>query len=55
MQGLAPTINGKVDTIHNLNEVRAMPGVTDVVSIASGIAVRAETFSQCIDAVNASR
>ena len=48
-----PTINGKVDTVHNLNEVRAMPGVTDVVTIASGVAVRAETFSQCIDAVNA--
>ena len=48
-----PTINGKADTVHNLKEVLAMPGVTDVVPIASGIAVRAETFSQCIDAVNA--
>ena len=48
-----PTINGKVDTIHNLDEVRAMPGITDVVPIASGVAVRGETFGQCIDAVNA--
>ncbi len=48
-----PTINGKVDTIQNLDEVRKMPGITDVVTIATGIAVRGETFGQCIDAVNA--
>jgi isoquinoline 1-oxidoreductase beta subunit len=48
-----PTINGKVGKINNLEAVKAMPGVTDVVPIASGIAVRGETFGQCIDAVNA--
>jgi isoquinoline 1-oxidoreductase beta subunit len=48
-----PTINGKVGKINNLDAVRAMPGITDVVPIATGIAVRGETFGQCIDAVNA--
>ncbi|HEV3364020.1 MAG TPA: molybdopterin cofactor-binding domain-containing protein, partial [Acidimicrobiia bacterium] len=48
-----PTINGKVGKINNLEAVQGMPGITDVVPIASGIAVRGETFGQCIDAVNA--
>lgn len=48
-----PTINGKVGKVNNLEAVKAMPGITDVVPIASGIAVRGETFGQCIDAVNA--
>ena len=30
-----------------------MPGVTDVVPISTGVAVRADTFGQCIDAVRA--
>lgn len=30
-----------------------MPGVTDVVAVATGVAVRGATFGQCIDAVNA--
>ncbi|MEV5555063.1 molybdopterin cofactor-binding domain-containing protein [Nonomuraea wenchangensis] len=50
-----PTINGKVGSVSNLAEVRAMPGVTDAVVIATGVAVRAETFGQCIDAVRALR
>ncbi len=37
----------------NAPQVRAMPGVIHVVPIATGVAVRAETFGQCIDAVNA--
>ncbi|MFC9941751.1 molybdopterin cofactor-binding domain-containing protein [Streptomyces pratensis] len=48
-----PTINGKVGSVANTDEVRAMPGVTDVVVIKSGVAVRALTFGQCIDAVRA--
>ncbi|HWU09020.1 MAG TPA: molybdopterin cofactor-binding domain-containing protein [Streptomyces sp.] len=48
-----PTINGKVGPVANAAEVRAMPGVTDVVVINSGVAVRARTFGQCIDAVRA--
>lgn len=50
-----PTINGKVGAVANLAEVRAMPGVTDVVVISTGVAVRADTFGQCIDAVRALR
>ncbi|ANZ40320.1 isoquinoline 1-oxidoreductase [Lentzea guizhouensis] len=50
-----PTINGKVGSVPNLAEVRALPGVTDVVTISTGVAVRASTFGQCIDAVRALR
>jgi isoquinoline 1-oxidoreductase subunit beta len=48
-----PTINGTVRAVNNIDQVRTMPGVTDVVQISSGVAVRGETFGQCIDAVNA--
>jgi isoquinoline 1-oxidoreductase subunit beta len=50
-----PTINGRVGSVANVDEVRAMPGVTDVVVISTGVAVRAQTFGQCIDAVRALR
>ena len=50
-----PTINGTVGSVANLAEVRALPGVTDVVVIATGVAVRAVTFGQCVDAVRALR
>ncbi|MGW7411268.1 molybdopterin cofactor-binding domain-containing protein [Streptomyces sp. NPDC054863] len=48
-----PTINGKVGSVTNLEQVRAMPGVTDVVTVSTGVAVRARTFGRCIDAVRA--
>ncbi|MCC5477872.1 molybdopterin cofactor-binding domain-containing protein [Streptomyces barringtoniae] len=48
-----PTINGTVRAVENLAEVRAMPGVTDVVAVSTGVAVRGRTFGQCIDAVRA--
>lgn len=48
-----PTIKGKPGRVANLQQVQAMPGVSHVVPIATGVAVRAETFGQCIDAVNA--
>jgi isoquinoline 1-oxidoreductase beta subunit len=48
-----PTINGQVVAVHNAAQVAAMPGVTDVVVIPTGVAVRARTFGQCIDAVDA--
>lgn len=59
-----PTIKGTVESVNNLDQVRTMPGVTDVVEIStdaepgrgttsSAVAVRARTFGQCIDAVNA--
>ncbi|MGZ3097798.1 molybdopterin cofactor-binding domain-containing protein [Streptomyces sp. H72] len=50
-----PTINGRVGTVSNLREVLALPGVTDVVAISTGVAVRATTFGRCIDAVRALR
>src|SRR4051794_8171107 len=54
-----PTINGKADSVLNLAEVKAMPGVTDVgilehnQFVQGGVAVRARTFGQCIDAIRA--
>ncbi|WP_128429820.1 molybdopterin cofactor-binding domain-containing protein [Streptomyces cyaneus] len=48
-----PTINGTVGSVSNLDEVRAMPGITDAVRISTGVAVRGRTFGQCIDAVRA--
>ena len=54
-----PTINGSAQSVKNLAAVKAMPGVTDVAiipharDVAGGVAVRAETFGQCIDAVRA--
>ncbi|WP_406864942.1 molybdopterin cofactor-binding domain-containing protein [Streptomyces sp. HUAS MG47] len=48
-----PTINGTVTAVHNADAVRAMPGITDVVTITHGVAVRGETFGQCIDALRA--
>ncbi|MEU8225560.1 molybdopterin cofactor-binding domain-containing protein [Kribbella sp. NPDC048915] len=46
-----PTINGTLRSINNLAQLRALPGVTDVVGITHGVAIRAETFGQCIDAI----
>ncbi len=48
-----PTLNGSPRAVRNLAAVTAMPGVTDVVMVDTGIAVRAATFGQCIDAVRA--
>jgi isoquinoline 1-oxidoreductase beta subunit len=54
-----PTINGEALSVLNRAEVLAMNGVTDVVIIPhtqfvpGGVAVRAATFGQCIDAVRA--
>jgi isoquinoline 1-oxidoreductase subunit beta len=49
----APDLNGYPIKARNIDEVRGMPGVTDVEKVDTGIAVRAKTFGQCIDAVNA--
>ncbi|HEY1507381.1 MAG TPA: molybdopterin cofactor-binding domain-containing protein [Solirubrobacteraceae bacterium] len=54
-----PTINGTARSVGNLAKVKAMPGITDVAIIphtsfvAGGVAVRGQTFGQCIDAVDA--
>jgi len=42
-----------VVSVSNLTAVKGMPGITDVVPISTGVAVRGATFGQCIDAVNA--
>lgn len=47
----APTLNGKVKAIRNRAAVLKMPGVTHVVPISTGVAVRANTFGQCIDGI----
>jgi isoquinoline 1-oxidoreductase beta subunit len=48
-----PELNGTVRAVRNEAEVKAMPGVTHVVTIPTGVAVRAHTFGQCIDAIRA--
>jgi isoquinoline 1-oxidoreductase beta subunit len=54
-----PTINGAALAILNQAQVSAMSGVTDVAIIPhtqfvpGGVAVRATTFGQCIDAIQA--
>ncbi|MDN5857126.1 MAG: molybdopterin-dependent oxidoreductase [Pseudonocardia sp.] len=47
----APTLKGRPKALLNKDEVLNMPGVTDVAVITYGVAVRARTFGQCIDAV----
>ena len=49
----APTLNGKPKAVRNQAAVEAMPGITDVALVPTGVAVRGETFGQCIDAVRA--
>jgi isoquinoline 1-oxidoreductase beta subunit len=54
-----PTVNATALAVQNEAAVKAMPGVTDVALIphtryvAGGVAVRAKTFGQCIDAIRA--
>ncbi|SEP19313.1 molybdopterin cofactor-binding domain-containing protein [Amycolatopsis saalfeldensis] len=48
-----PTINGTPRAIANAAQVKAMSGITDVVAISHGVAVRGRTFGQCIDAIRA--
>ncbi|MDN5929627.1 MAG: molybdopterin-dependent oxidoreductase [Pseudonocardia sp.] len=50
----APDLNGfPAGLPSNIDEVRTMPGITDVEPIGNGIAVRAQTFGQAIDGVRA--
>ncbi len=48
-----PTMNGSPKSVRNAEEVRGLPGVTDVATVDTGVAVRARTFGQCIDAIRA--
>ncbi|MEU9029711.1 molybdopterin cofactor-binding domain-containing protein [Streptomyces sp. NPDC048383] len=45
-----PTLGGGVRAVGNRAAVLAMPGVLDVVTVPTGVAVIAETFGQAIDA-----
>ncbi|MFI5986019.1 molybdopterin cofactor-binding domain-containing protein [Streptomyces sp. NPDC051555] len=45
-----PSFGAAVRTVTNLASVKAMPGVLDVVTVATGVAVVAETFGQALDA-----
>jgi isoquinoline 1-oxidoreductase beta subunit len=49
----APTLNGTPLSVRNQAAVEAMPGATHVAQVSTGVAVRAATFGQCIDAVRA--
>ena len=49
----APQLNGIPVSLDNTAAIQAMPGVTDVVKVGTGIAVRAKTFGQCIEAIRA--
>ncbi|MDV6014083.1 molybdopterin cofactor-binding domain-containing protein [Haloechinothrix sp. LS1_15] len=49
----APTIQGTPKSVANAGEVKSMPGVVDVVTIPTGVAVVAETFGQAEDATKA--
>ncbi|WP_433504439.1 molybdopterin cofactor-binding domain-containing protein [Pseudonocardia halophobica] len=51
----APDLNGTPDDVENIDEVRNMPGITDVEVVSTGVAVRAKTFGQAIDGVRALR
>ncbi|MGW7097982.1 molybdopterin cofactor-binding domain-containing protein [Streptomyces sp. NPDC054838] len=48
-----PTLGGSVRGVANRAAVRAMPGVLDVVTVPTGVAVVAETFGQALDAKSA--
>ncbi|HEU4513562.1 MAG TPA: molybdopterin cofactor-binding domain-containing protein [Nocardioidaceae bacterium] len=50
-----PTLNGSPKRVRNKAAVLAMPGVTHVAVVPTGVAVRARTYGQCIDAVRALR
>ena len=48
-----PTINGVPKSVNNQAAILAMPGVTDVAVLPNGVAIRAKTQGQCIDAIQA--
>ena len=46
-----PTIKGTVKSLNNAKAILAMPGIIDVAVISTGVAIRGQTFGQCIDAI----
>ncbi|WP_148611971.1 molybdopterin cofactor-binding domain-containing protein [Nocardioides rubriscoriae] len=49
----APEHMGTPKRLKNRSRILRMPGVTHVAQVPTGIAVRAKTFGQCIDAIRA--
>lgn len=49
----APQLNGTPRRVLNRDDVLRMDGVTHVAMVSTGVAVRARTFGQCIDAIRA--
>ncbi|MBJ7356810.1 molybdopterin cofactor-binding domain-containing protein [Nocardioides sp.] len=49
----APTLNGTPQRLNNKAKILRMPGVKNVAVVDTGVAVRARTFGQCIDAIRA--
>lgn len=48
-----PTIKGTVGSVRNADAVTTMPGVLEVATVPTGVAVLAETFAQALDGSNA--
>ncbi len=46
-----PTVGGTVVSLNNAKTILAMPGITDVAVIPTGVAIRGQTCGQCIDAI----
>ncbi|MDO3394403.1 molybdopterin-dependent oxidoreductase [Nocardioides sp. SOB44] len=49
----APTLNGTPKRLRNKKKILSMSGVKQVAVVDTGVAVRAKTFGQCIDAIRA--
>lgn len=49
----APTLNGTPKRLLNKAQILKMKGVKNVALVDTGVAVRAKTFGQCIDAIRA--
>jgi isoquinoline 1-oxidoreductase beta subunit len=46
-----PTVGGTARSVNNTKAILAMPGITDVAAVSTGVAIRGRTFGQCIDAI----
>ncbi len=51
MVARAPTLNGTLAGLKNRKQVLRMDGVEDVAEMEFGVAIRARTYGQCIDAI----
>jgi isoquinoline 1-oxidoreductase beta subunit len=46
-----PTVGGTVRSVNNTKAILAMPGITDVAVVSTGVAIRGRTFGECISAI----